>query len=61
MDSRSCLLKQYKLFQELNIDIEYNERSLIIKMNDYGDLSLSILFTSRQIIIETSYLSCLQY
>lgn len=38
---------------ELNIDIEYNEQSLIIKMNDYGDLSLGILFTSRQIIIET--------
>lgn len=37
----------------LNIDIEYNEQSLIIKMNDYGDLSLGILFTSHQIIIET--------
>lgn len=39
--------------QELNIDIENNEQSLIIKMNDYGDLPLSVLFTSRQIIIET--------
>ncbi|EGT0661549.1 DUF2170 family protein [Citrobacter werkmanii] len=38
---------------ELNIDIEYNDHSLIIKMNDYGDLPLSILLTSRQIIIET--------
>ena len=37
----------------LNLDIEYNEQSLNIKMNDYGDLSLGILFTSRQIIIET--------
>ncbi|MNI85258.1 hypothetical protein D3C73_1422340 [compost metagenome] len=26
---------------------------MIIKMNDYGDLLLSILFTSRQMIIET--------
>ncbi|MGI3451913.1 YjfI family protein [Citrobacter arsenatis] len=38
---------------ELNIEIEYNEQSLIVKMNDYGDLPLSILFTSRQLIIET--------
>lgn len=38
---------------KLNIDIEYNERSLIIKMNDYGDLPLSVLFTSCQITIET--------
>lgn len=37
----------------LNIDIISNEQSLIIKMNDYGDLLLSILFTSRQMIIET--------
>lgn len=38
---------------ELNIDIEYNDHSLIIKMNDYGDLPLNILLTTRQIIIET--------
>ncbi|WP_193145881.1 YjfI family protein [Citrobacter europaeus] len=38
---------------ELNIDIEYDEQSLIVKMNDYGDLPLNIVFTSRQIIIET--------
>lgn len=38
---------------ELNIDIEYNDQSLIIKMNDYGELPLSVLLTSRQIIIET--------
>lgn len=37
----------------LNIDIEYDEQSLIVKMNDYGDLPLNIVFTSRQIIIET--------
>lgn len=38
---------------ELNIDIENNESSLIIKMNDYGDLPLAVLFTSQQIVIET--------
>lgn len=37
----------------LNIEITNNENALIIKMNDYGDLLLSVLFTSRQIIIET--------
>ncbi|MDN8601468.1 DUF2170 family protein [Citrobacter sp. S2-9] len=37
----------------LNIEIKYNEKSLIVNMNDYGDLQLAILFTSRQIIIET--------
>ncbi|EAW3753739.1 DUF2170 family protein, partial [Salmonella enterica subsp. enterica serovar Typhimurium] len=29
---------------ELDIDIENNESSLIIKMNDYGDLPLAVLF-----------------
>lgn len=38
---------------ELNIDMENNESSLIIKMNDYGDLPLAVLFTSQQIVIET--------
>lgn len=38
---------------ELDIDIENKESSLIIKMNDYGDLQLTVLFTSQQIIIET--------
>ncbi len=47
------LAEAIQTLPELNIDIEYNEQSLIIKMNDYGDLSLGILFTSRQIIIET--------
>lgn len=36
-----------------DLDIEYNKSSLIIKMNDYGDLPLTVLFTSQQIIIET--------
>ncbi|MGP6343792.1 YjfI family protein, partial [Escherichia coli] len=30
-----------------------SESALIIKMNDYGDLQINILFTSRQMIIET--------
>jgi uncharacterized protein YjfI (DUF2170 family) len=47
------LAEAIQTIPKLNIDIEYNEQSLIIKMNDYGDLSLGILFTSRQIIIET--------
>lgn len=47
------LAEALQTLPELNIDIEYNEQSLIVKMNDYGDLPLSILFTSRQIIIET--------
>ncbi|MFJ7174136.1 YjfI family protein [Citrobacter freundii] len=47
------LAEAVQTLPELNIDIDYNEQSLIIKMNDYGDLSLGILFTSRQIIIET--------
>ncbi|EGT0650592.1 DUF2170 family protein [Citrobacter braakii] len=47
------LAKALQILPELNIDTEYNEQSLIVKMNDFGDLSLSVLFTSRQIIIET--------
>ena len=38
---------------ELNVKIDYNDHSFIIIMNDYGDLRLNVLFTSRQIIIET--------
>ncbi|HBR4634182.1 TPA: DUF2170 family protein [Klebsiella pneumoniae] len=38
---------------ELNVKIDYNDHSFIIIMNDYGDLQLNVLFTSRQIIIET--------
>lgn len=38
---------------ELNVEIDYNDHSFIIIMNDYGDLRLNVLFTSRQIIIET--------
>lgn len=47
------LTKALTNFHGLNIDIISNEQSLIIKMNDYGDLLLSIIFTSRQMIIET--------
>lgn len=47
------LTKALTNFHGLNIGIISNEQSLIIKMNDYGDLLLSILFTSRQMIIET--------
>lgn len=38
---------------ELNVKIDYNDHSFIIIMNDYGELQLNVLFTSRQIIIET--------
>ena len=38
---------------EQNIDVTNNESALIIKLNDYGDLQINILFTSRQMIIET--------
>ena len=38
---------------ELNVKIDYKDHSFIIIMNDYGDLRLNVLFTSRQIIIET--------
>ncbi|HCO8214134.1 YjfI family protein [Escherichia fergusonii] len=36
-----------------DIDIKNSENALIMKMNDYGDLQINIIFTSRQIIIET--------
>lgn len=42
------LTKALTNFHGFNIDIISNEQSLIIKMNDYGDLLLSILFTSRR-------------
>ena len=38
---------------EQNIDVTNSENALIIKMNDYGDLQINILFTSRQMILET--------
>ncbi len=38
---------------EQNIDVTNSESALIIKMNDYGDLQINIIFTSRQMIIET--------
>ncbi len=31
---------------EQNIDVTNSENALIIKMNDYGDLQINILFTS---------------
>ncbi|MBV7405994.1 YjfI family protein [Enterobacter sp. ENT03] len=37
----------------LNIETVNEIESLIIKMNDYGDLQLNIVFTSHQLIIET--------
>jgi uncharacterized protein YjfI (DUF2170 family) len=46
------LAEALQTLQELNIDIENNERSLIIKMNDYGDLPLSVLFTSRRLLLK---------
>ncbi|TRH61495.1 DUF2170 family protein, partial [Salmonella enterica] len=42
---------------ELDIDIENNESSLIIKMNDYGDLPLAVLFNSQQKSYETYFCS----
>ncbi len=33
---------------EQNIDVTNSESALIIKLNDYGDLQINILFTSRQ-------------
>lgn len=33
---------------EQNIDVTNGENALIIKMNDYGDLQINILFTSCQ-------------
>ncbi|OVD45971.1 DUF2170 family protein, partial [Escherichia coli] len=38
---------------EQNIDVTNSENALIIKMNDYGDFTINILFTSLQMIIET--------
>ena len=37
------LAEAVQTLPELNIDIEYNEQSLIIKMNDYGDLSAVLI------------------
>lgn len=37
----------------MNIDIVNDDHSIAIKMKDYGDLQLSILLISNQIIIET--------
>ncbi len=37
----------------LNLNIRHEADALIIKLDDYGDLQLNLLLTSRQIIIET--------
>lgn len=37
----------------LNLNIRHETDALIIKLDDYGDLQLNLLLTSRQIIIET--------
>ncbi len=52
MDSQA-LASALQQAAELNVKIDYNDHSFIIIMNDYGDLRLNVLFTSRQIIIET--------
>lgn len=36
-----------------NINVTNSKNALIIKINNYGDLQINILFTSRQIIIKT--------
>ncbi|VDZ81321.1 putative cytoplasmic protein [Salmonella bongori] len=51
------LAEALRKIAELDIDVENNESSLIIKMNDYGDLKLTILFTSKQIIYRDLYMS----
>ncbi|TZF50159.1 DUF2170 family protein, partial [Salmonella enterica subsp. enterica serovar Typhimurium] len=38
---------------ELDIDIENNESSLIIKLNGYGDLPLAVFFYYQKKIINT--------
>lgn len=37
----------------LTLNIQHEADALIIKLDDYGDLQLNLLLTSRQIIIET--------
>ncbi len=37
----------------LTLNIQHETDALIIKLDDYGDLQLNLLLTSRQIIIET--------
>ncbi|MCF2742260.1 DUF2170 family protein [Klebsiella pneumoniae] len=51
--SPRALVSALQQAAELNVKIDYNDHSFIIIMNDYGDLRLNVLFTSRQIIIET--------
>ena len=42
---------------EQNIDVTNSENALIIKMNDYGDLQINILFTSPPNDYRNLYLS----
>lgn len=37
----------------LDVEITNNQHAVVIRMNDYGDLQLNVLLTSRQIIVET--------
>ncbi len=53
MTGRLALATALQTVPEQNIDVTNNESALIIKLNDYGDLQINILFTSRQMIIET--------
>ncbi|MEG5549180.1 DUF2170 family protein [Enterobacter wuhouensis] len=51
--SLSSLADELLHRRDTNIDLENNSDLLIVRMNDFGDLPLSIFITSRQIIIET--------
>lgn len=51
--SLSSLADELSRQRDIYIDLKNNNDVLIIKMNEYGDLPLSIFITSQQIIIET--------
>ncbi|HBC7434329.1 DUF2170 family protein [Enterobacter bugandensis] len=51
--SLSSLADELSRRRDIYIDLKNNNDVLIIKMNEYGDLPLSIFITSQQIIIET--------
>lgn len=51
--SLSSLADELSCRRDIYIDLKNNNDVLIIKMNEYGDLPLSIFITSQQIIIET--------
>ena len=50
--SLSSLADELSRQRDIYIDLKNNNDVLIIKMNEYGDLPLSIFITSQQIIIE---------